>query len=564
MVCGSSRPVRAGLRLAPAAHASAKRTMASQMQRRSVARLPRRHAVEAAEAGATASEAEEAEAEEDEAEEASYTAVVKLLTTYLEPDYLNPWQTKTSQRSVGSGVVISRDGDGGDVLTAAHVVANATFIEVQLADSPEKHRGYVMHVSHESDLALVRVESGFAGVRPLPVAAADTLPALRDKVYVLGFPVGGDDLSITEGVVSRVEVQRYSHSHMRALAVTVDAAVNSGNSGGPVCNGDGDSSEVIGIAFQGYAGSNVENQGHMVPAPLIRHFLEGMTREQSGLPSLGIHIQYMQSPALRASRGMESAQETGVLVSHVEYGSSADGVLLAGDVLLEIGGVAIANDGTARHYGFRLALIALVHSRFIGDRIQVKVLRAGERVTLEVELRQTRALVPRGQYDVLPPYAILGGMLFQPLSLEYLQSWGDLKDAPTHLMALYYDAVASAECREIVVLTQILADEANIGIYFDHVGLDVVTHVNRIQIRDLAHLLETAEASIRAGEPFVEFRIARGAHAQNVVLEVSELALSRLRMRERYQLPADASRQYCDDFSGLWDLLSTADAAESI
>lgn len=68
-------------------------------------------------------------------------------------------------------------------------------------------------------------------------------------------------------------VQTYSHSHTRALAVTVDAAVNSGNSGGPVV--DCSTGKLMGIAFQGYAGSSVENQGHMVPSPFIYHFLEG-------------------------------------------------------------------------------------------------------------------------------------------------------------------------------------------------------------------------------------------------------------------------------------------------
>jgi S1-C subfamily serine protease len=96
-------------------------------------------------------------------------------------------------------------------------------------------------------------------VQSVSVFVVSTLT--REKVYVLGFPVGGNDLSITEGVVSRVEVQSYSHSHARALAVTVDAAINSGNSGGPVLSQL--TGGLVGVAFQGYAGSSVENQGHM-------------------------------------------------------------------------------------------------------------------------------------------------------------------------------------------------------------------------------------------------------------------------------------------------------------
>ena len=221
--------------------------------------------------------ASEAEAEAEELLSASggveIKAVVKLHCTSLDPDWVNPWQTRTAQRSTGSGVFIGRSEDGKwcTILTAAHVMANTTFVQVQLAGQPDKTTARVKSVAHETDLALVEVPSSlFEGIQPLEVAPGDTLPGLREKVYVLGFPVGGDDLSITEGVVSRIEVQSYSHSHSRALAVTVDAAVNSGNSGGPVVSEE--SGLIIGVAFQGYAGSDIEGQGHSAccAAPFLR------------------------------------------------------------------------------------------------------------------------------------------------------------------------------------------------------------------------------------------------------------------------------------------------------
>lgn len=136
-------------------------------------------------------------------------------------------QTRSAYRSSGSGVLIERRGEaGGLVLTAAHVVANSTYMEIQLPGSPDKIPARVVSVAHETDLALIETDSGFEGVEAQPLAPPDGLPQLRDKVYVLGFPVGGNDLSITEGVVSRLEVQSYSHSNVRAVAATIDAAVN--------------------------------------------------------------------------------------------------------------------------------------------------------------------------------------------------------------------------------------------------------------------------------------------------------------------------------------------------
>ena len=438
--------------------------------------------------------------------------------------------------------VIRREGSGGLILTAAHVVANNTFIQVQLANSPEKYTAKVLHVLHEVDLALVQVDEGLDGVEPVPLAPGDAVPRLREKVYVLGFPVGGNDLSITEGVVSRVEVQSYSHSHARALAVTVDAAINSGNSGGPVLSQS--KGEIVGIAFQGYAGSSVENQGHMVPAPVIHHFLDGVAKGSSGLPSLGVHLQLLMSPSLRKWLKM-SDDQTGVMVTHVEHDSSAEGVLRAGDVVLEVDGVQLANDGSCLFLGQRLALIAVLQARTIGTRVPIRILREGEEQTVEVGLKTLKPLVPRGQYDVRPPFVILGGMLFQPLSLEYLQSWGgDLKDAPTHLVEKYFDGVTSADFREVVVLSQVLSDEINVGFTFDSVGLDYVTRVNGEAVVDMASFVDTCAACAASGEEFMRIEVTRGSIPQTVVLETGALQGANQRIMERYQIPAVSSPDF--------------------
>merc|ERR1712232_1543804 len=131
----------------------------------------------------------------------------------------------------------------------------------------------VVAICHEVDLALLSVddEEALEGIVPLPLAKPDTLPRVFDKVHVVGYPVGGDAVSVTEGVVSRVEVQEYSHSQRAGLALTVDAAINSGNSGGPLL--DAATSNIVGVAFQKLVARGVELQGHAVPAPLIHRFL---------------------------------------------------------------------------------------------------------------------------------------------------------------------------------------------------------------------------------------------------------------------------------------------------
>ncbi|MFT4513053.1 MAG: S1-C subfamily serine protease, partial [Planctomycetota bacterium] len=171
----------------------------------------------------------------------SYPQVVRVYSTYQDPDYECPWQNVAPRGSTGSGVVVGP----GRILTGAHVVANATFVQVQKQSDPKKVTARVLAISHDCDLALLEIDDKpFA--RGIKSSVVGDLPKLRDAVQVVGYPIGGEEVSITEGVVSRIEVQRYEHSQRHLLAVTVDAAINEGNSGGPVFA----RGKIVGIAFQ--------------------------------------------------------------------------------------------------------------------------------------------------------------------------------------------------------------------------------------------------------------------------------------------------------------------------
>ena len=167
-------------------------------------------------------------------------AILKIYTVSKVVSYKEPWNSSTS-RSSGSGAIIS----GNRILTNAHVVANQTFIEVQRYGERKRYIAKVINVSHQADMALLEVEDKdfFKGVTPL---ALGELPEMEQKIVVYGFPMGGDTLSATSGVVSRIEHTRYAHSGESFLTVQVDAAVNPGNSGGPaISNG-----KIVGVVMQ--------------------------------------------------------------------------------------------------------------------------------------------------------------------------------------------------------------------------------------------------------------------------------------------------------------------------
>ena len=305
----------------------------------------------------------------------TYPQVVRVYSTYQDPDYECPWQSVAPRGSTGSGVVVGPR----RILTGAHVVANATFVQVQKQSDPKKVTARVLAISHDCDLALLEIDDKAFG-RAIKPAVVGDLPKLRDAVQVVGYPIGGEEVSITEGVVSRIEVQRYEHSHRHLLAVTVDAAINEGNSGGPVFA----RGKIVGIAFQGLP--DAENVGEMVPAPIIRRFLDGVKNKKlPDVPGIGISTQPLENPALRMHLGMKK-KDSGVLITAVQYGSSAWGKFEVGDVLMELDGHSIADNGTIRYRArYRCQFDAVIGDYHCGEVIKARVLHKGKAKEVRLE-----------------------------------------------------------------------------------------------------------------------------------------------------------------------------------
>lgn len=480
-------------------------------------------------------------------------SVVKIFSTKQRPTWIVPWQAGPVESTSGSGAVVMLRPDAACVLTAAHVVADTRYLEVQRSSDRfggEKFPARVAAICHEADLALLVVEdkSALAVVAPLEVAPGNELPNISDKVRVVGYPVGGAACSVTEGTVSRVEVQDYSHSMRSGLALTVDAAINSGNSGGPLI--DAASQLIVGVAIQKMVARGVELQGHAVPAPMVRRFLDeaaanlpgpGLRWEGGGgpyrvlLPTMGCALQTLESPALRRSLGLEEGL-SGVLVSSVTGSGPTE--LRAGDVLLSFDGHNLDNLGFCDVLGKRLHFGAARDLRAVGDRVKLRVWRGGRAVEVEQPLAPALHLVPRGQYDQRPPFYICGGLVFQPLSAEYLQGWGG-GSRPSHLQDLFLRGRASETLREVVIIAQIMADEVNHGYGSGFIGAPIVKSVNGKPVRDLAHLIELVRQARQSDGPggflHLDTEDSRGPFA--VVLPIAGLEQADKRIQRLYGAP---------------------------
>lgn len=456
-------------------------------------------------------------------------SIVKIYTTSAAPDYFTPWRLMNPSQSTGSGSLISDR----RILTNAHVVADASYVQVQRHNDPQRYVAEVLFVSHASDLALLTVsdQAFFEGMEPLEVGE---LPEPHTEVNVFGFPVGGRTLSITRGILSRVEHQVYAHSGEYLLAGQIDAAINPGNSGGPVVV-DG---RIAGVVMQSAGGGRTEALGYFVPPDIIRHMLADASNDSyDGFPDLGFRTQELESPAAREAFGL-SEDQNGVLVIKVFENSPAWGQLRENDVLVGIDDFDVASDGSIQlNEDVQTNYKHAIDMRQIGERIELTVAREGVEQPLSLMARRREdsyTLVRSETFDETPEYRVYGGIVFVPLSMNLIKRWGNdwTRNAPVDFLSARQQW-ATPERREAVVALQVLASDVNLG-YHDLRNW-VVHTVNGVQVRDFDHfatLLRDNESE------YVTFRNDTG---YQVVVNHTEALESEERVLSRYRVPAPQS-----------------------
>ncbi|KAK8455192.1 hypothetical protein SEVIR_4G101800v4 [Setaria viridis] len=438
----------------------------------------------------------------------SMDAVVKVFCVHTEPNFSLPWQRKRQYSSSSSGFIIG----GRRVLTNAHSVEHHTQVKLKKRGSDTKYLATVLAIGTECDIAMLTVEDDefWEGVLPVEFGS---LPALQDAVTVVGYPIGGDTISVTSGVVSRIEILSYVHGSTELLGLQIDAAINSGNSGGPAFN---DKGKCVGIAFQSLKHEDAENIGYVIPTPVIKHFIEDYEKsgEYTGFPILGIEWQKMENPDLRKAMGMKSDQK-GVRVRRVEPTAPESGCLHPSDIILSFDGIDIANDGTVpfRH-GERIGFSYLVSQKYTGEKARVKLLRNSKIHEYNIKLATHKRLIPAHIKGRPPSYYIVAGFVFTVVSVPYLRSeYGkDYEyDAPVKLLDKHSHAMAQSPDEQLVVVSQVLVSDINIG-YEDIVNIQVLAF-NGTPVKNLKHLATMVE---ECNEAFLKFDLD---YDQLVVLE---------------------------------------------
>ncbi len=345
-------------------------------------------------------------------------SVVQVFATVRAPDLPRPWTKQPPAEVTGTGIII----EGKRILTNAHVVAYAGEVQVQAHGTGTKVGAKVVALGTGIDLALLEVddESLFEGREPLP--RSRELPGIKDTILAYGYPTGGTNLSITKGIVSRIDFVD-SRFDAPALRIQVDAAINPGNSGGPAVGGD----RLVGLVFSHLR--NAQNIGYIIPTEEIELFLEDAADGAcDGKPRLPITAWNLENPALRASRGL-SKETTGVLVDS-PFGDDPDSRLEKWDVITHIGGERVDNQGMVSLPGMpRLSCLYLVQRTTENDRVPVTVIRDGVEKRLEVPTTRVVPMVMPTLIGDYPRYFIYGPVAFSAATNQYArggQSSGEI------------------------------------------------------------------------------------------------------------------------------------------
>ncbi|MCK5851040.1 MAG: trypsin-like peptidase domain-containing protein [Kiritimatiellae bacterium] len=411
------------------------------------------------------------------------SSVVKIYCTFQRENYAMPWQSHMPSKGTGTGFIIDKK----RILTNAHVVSDARFIQIQKDGDAKRYPAKVTFFGHDCDLAVLKVEDPSFYKDTQPIEFAEQLPELNDEVTVLGYPMGGIRLSITRGVVSRIDYSVYTHSAVdQHLVLQVDAAINPGNSGGPVIFKD----KVVGLAFQGLAWG--ENIGYAIPRPVIRHFLDDIEdKSYNGYPELGAAFLDTRNPALRDNLKLP-ADKTGVVIYYLDPFGSAKGIIRPRDVLLSIDGYHIANDGTISLDGNNVIFSELLERRQWGKSIAFQVWREGKELQIDIPLvNHIDPFSYRSLYGIRPRYFMIGGLVFSPLSRNYLRvALGGSSSANSHQLTYYSQYAKINElCKgidEFVVLSRRLPHSVNT--YAEGFLNGIVTEINDIKILGLGDI----------------------------------------------------------------------------
>jgi len=477
---------------------------------------------------------------------AQTACAVKLFVTTSCRSYMEPWLVKPQKQCTGTGFATQNR----LIVTNAHVVQDAQVVEVKKNSHSKKYPARVICIGHDVDLALVEVVDQSFWMEPeaqvfIDLSSADQeYPELYSEVRTVGFPAGGNTVCVTRGVISRLDGHVYVHPRCQSIfegtvnspgylpIIQIDAAINQGNSGGPVFDAYG---RCVGVASSTLP--SAQNVGYIIPLDIVLLFVceHRDTGKWTGISEIGLRCSTLESDAMREY--LQMGERSGLRIRSVAPLGAASKVVRAGDILLEVDGYAVSNEGYVclpfSGQKVEIPYDVLVTRKRKGEPSVLKLLREGQEHQETVVFGPIAPLAPRfDRYDSSPEYLMLGGMMFTKLTIPLINEY--LHSTPEQQRNNFIDTSVISEAtekwkngtEELVVRVRCFKHQVNLGYTCASMcvlrrfnGADVVTFAG------LAELAATALCPNGPGSPFIifDFDQAGRTPSSQVVLRAADI-----------------------------------------
>jgi S1-C subfamily serine protease len=423
-------------------------------------------------------------------------SVVKIFASTRFPNPTKPWMKGDPLQNIGTGVII----EGNRILTNAHLVEYGTEVTVQTRPGGDKVDAQVEFLNFDVDLAILTVKDRKFLEKKAPLPRSQKMPRVQDMVSLFGFPIGGSELSVTKGEVSRIDSFVYGNRGI-GMVIQVSAAINPGNSGGPALVGN----KMVGLVVS--RAINAQNIGYVIPNDEIEIFLNGIKDGRfEGKPMIAqwFLTQKLENNALRQKFKIDD-KVRGVLVVMPEKMPN-DFPLKPFDVLTAIGDSPIDNAGmVGLNDGLNASYLFLVPRLARDQSLPVTVYRKGQtlKVLLPTTTKDNRLIRP---YEGEPlDYFIHGPLVFAVAKTDDLPLYSQMNRTlywDNNPMVVRRDEFVRFPGEELVVVSAPMFTHPIAKGYGNPVG-KVVKEVNGIPIKNLRHLVESLRD---ANDRFLTFR----------------------------------------------------------
>jgi S1-C subfamily serine protease len=418
---------------------------------------------------------------EDAQEDKIRNSVVKITATMRGPDYTSPWTKRSPSEASGTGVVI----DGKRILTNAHMVTYASQLFVESNQSSDKLPARVEAVSPGIDLAVIRLEDESFFDKRTPMTRTAALPEVKETVLVYGFPQGGSTLSITKGIVSRIEFTAYGEN-ASGVRVQVDAPINPGNSGGPALI-DG---KMVGLIFSKL--TQADNIGYIIPSEEIDLFLKDVADgSYDGKPAMHQPLQTLENDALRSFLRLD--KKTQGMVVHAPNPADPKDPLKPFDLITKIGDHEIDNTGMVKiSDNLRLKFQYLIQKVVKDGKVPLSVVRQGKTIKIDLPVKSTNPMLIESLKGKYPSYFVYGPLVFSPVTSEFAALFGRfaaILSVTGNPLVTRRGDYARFEGEELVVVTSPMFPH-RIGKGYDSPQYKVVKEINGVHVKNIHHMVE--------------------------------------------------------------------------